>query len=184
MTFTSLMFEALKDRHTLLPLFFIPSTNGETQYELISWVSEPVFLGWEEKGRNETMLGDLVFEGQGKIIGMRVLPNGKMENTGIMKGMFYGEEFSSTWTSENEMRPDGTAHSEELGIFTTISGERGRYSGMCNGICNPDGTQSYKGAVCFSNPPGKYTRLNGIAGIYEMEFDNNGNYQMKGWEWK
>jgi len=130
------------------------------------------------------MLGDVVYEGKGKTIGMRVLPNGKNEQTQTMQGMVLGEEFSATWTGEGEVRPDGTTHTEFHGFFTTKSGAMGQYSGMGNGIMRPDGSQTNRGVLCHSNASGKYARFNGIAIVYEVESDKDGNFHNKGWEWK
>jgi len=130
------------------------------------------------------MLGDLVYEGRGKTIGMRVLPNGKLEQTQVMQGMFLGEEISATWTVEGEFRPDGTGHNEFRGFYTSKSGAMGQYVGMGNGITKPDGSMIYRGVVCYSNPPGKFAKLNGIAVIWEVEMDKEGNFHNKGWEWK
>jgi len=85
------------------------------------------------------MLGDLVCEGRSKVVGMRVLPNGKLEQTVMMQGTFLREELSATWTSEGESRPDGTGHTEFHGFFTIKSGAMGQYSGNGNGINKPDG---------------------------------------------
>ena len=130
------------------------------------------------------MLGDLIYEARGKILGMRVLPNGKVEQTVMMQGMVLGEEFSATWTNESERRPDGTGYTEFRGFFSTKSGAMGQYLGNGNGINKPDGSSIYRGAVCFSCPPGKYARFNGMAVVYEAETDKEGNMHNKGWEWK
>jgi hypothetical protein len=130
------------------------------------------------------MLGKLVYEGRGKTVGMRVLPNGKIEQTVVMQGMFLGEESSATWTSENDTRPDGTMYVEAHGFFTTKDGTFGRYNVIGNGVMKPDGSGIARGVVCYLCPPGKYAYLNGIAVVWENEFDKEGNIQNKGWEWK
>jgi hypothetical protein len=86
----------------------------------------------------------------------------------------FGEEYSATYTSEVEFRPDGTGYIEFRGFSTTKSGEVGRYTGMGNGLLRPDGTQVWRGVACFSNPPGKYAGLNGIAVVWEVEVAQDG----------
>ena len=130
------------------------------------------------------MLGEVVYECRGKMIGTRVMPDGKVENTGMVQGMFFGEEFSSTWTGEGEMRLDGTGYTEIRGFFGTKGGTMGRYLGNGNGINRPDGSMVYRGALCYSIPSGKHARLNGVAVAYEIEIDKEGNIHSKGWEWK
>ena len=130
------------------------------------------------------MLGEMVYDGKGKTIGMRVLANGKIEQTQMMQGMLLGEEFSATWTGEGEHRPDGTVHNEFHGFWTTKSGAMGGYVGMGNGISHPDGSYVGRGVLCLANAPGKYAKFNGIAVVYEVEQDKDGNFHNKGWEWK
>jgi hypothetical protein len=130
------------------------------------------------------MLGELIYECKGKIIGARVLPNGNLENTGMMQGYFLGEEFTSTWTGEGDIRPDGTGYTELRGFFTTKGGTIGRFLANGNGIIKPDGSMSFRGSICYNSPPGKFSRLNGIAVVYEYESDKDGNFHQKGWEWK
>ncbi len=130
------------------------------------------------------MLGDQVHEDQGKVIGMRVLPNGKIEQTVMAQGMLLGEETSATRTIEAEIRPDGTGYGEFRGFFTTKSGAMGQFKGMGNGVVRPDGSSTWRGVVCYSNPPGKFARFNGIALVWESEVDKEGNMHTKGWEWK
>jgi len=130
------------------------------------------------------MLGDLVYECKGKVVGMRVLENGHVEYTAMVGGMFMGEQFSSTATWESQFRPDGSGYGEIRGVFTTQSGARGSYKGNGNGHPLPDGSQVHLGALCYSNPPGKFAELNKIAVVYEGNVDKEGNFQSKGWAWK
>ena len=130
------------------------------------------------------MLGELVYESRGKVIGMRVLPNGKLEETAVEQGVVYGEEYSTTYTAEVGYRPDGTGYIEFRGFYTTKSGLMGKFTGMGNGIVRPDGTSTWRGSVCYSNPPGNHAKLNGIAVVWEVELDKDGNDHNKGWEWK
>lgn len=130
------------------------------------------------------MLGDVVYEGKGKTIGMRVLKNGKMEYTMTMPCLVYGEETLATWTSESEPRPDGTSFMEFWGSFVTKGGNMGKYAGTGNFINHPDGSSVGRGCVCYSNPPGKFAKLNGIAVVWEFQMDKDGNFHNKGWEWK
>jgi len=131
------------------------------------------------------MLGEQVYESLGKVTEMKLLPNGKRERTVITQGRFIGgEEFSDTYTSTSETRPDGTIFIEFFGTFTTKSGLPGRYTGMGNGTTRNDGVRLGRGATCYSNPPGKYERLNGMAVVWETEVGKDGLIREKAWEWK
>lgn len=130
------------------------------------------------------MLGDQAYDTRGKYIGMRVLPDGKIEQTGTAKGKFYGEDVTATFTGETELRPDGTGYMEVRGFFTTASGAMGRFKGVGNVVIKPDGTRVSTGAICYTMPPGKYAKLNGMAVVWEVEVDKEGNFTNNGWEWK
>jgi hypothetical protein len=80
------------------------------------------------------MLGEMVFECDGKIIGKRVLKDGKgNELTGELRGTFLGETFTSTYTCETGLRPDGTGWVEWWGLFNTEGG-----SGFGRGNISPN----------------------------------------------
>lgn len=130
------------------------------------------------------MLGEVVYEGKGKVVGIWVMENGNPEITGLLQGMILGEEFSSTFSYYSEMRPDGTGYGGVRCFYRTKSGSMGRFIGNGNSINNPDGSSIIRGALCYSNPPGKYAKLNGIAVAYEFNADKDGNLNSKGWEWK
>jgi hypothetical protein len=130
------------------------------------------------------MLGAQVYEMQGRLTGMRVLEDGKVEASGMAKGMLRGEDVSSSFTYVTEFMPDGTSYGEIRAIYNTRSGESGRFKGNGRGVLNPDGSSSTKGAICFFNPPGKNEDLNRCAVAVEFDVDRDGNVSGKGWEWK
>ncbi len=130
------------------------------------------------------MLGDLVYEAEGKVNGFKRLPNRKMGQTVAMQGVLFGEEFSATYELQVEHRPDGTGFVELHGSMIMDSGVTIDYSGIGNGRRRQDGTMIYNGAACHICPPGKFGMLNGIAVVWEMEVDPAGYFQGKGWEWK
>jgi hypothetical protein len=130
------------------------------------------------------MLGDQVYDCQGKVVSMRVLENGNPEYTAMVGGIFLGEQFSSTFSWETRFRPDGSGHGQIRGFFNTPSGVVGKYTGNGNGHMLPDGGQVHRGALCYENPPGKFGDLNKIAVVYEVDIDREGNFTSKGWAWK
>ncbi len=129
-------------------------------------------------------LGDLVYENHGKVIGMRRFPNGKFEITAALEGTILGEQYSATWIGEAKASSDATVYVEFRGVFTTESGVEIPYLGIGSGINRPDGSASYRGAATFTAPPGKFASLNGMAVPYEVEIDDAGFIQNRGWEWK
>lgn len=141
--------------------------------------------GWENEEASG-MLGEMVYDAKGKNVGMRVLPDGKLENSVVLKGTLSieGEEFTCMYTANARKRPDGTIHVDFSGFFTTPSGGMGELTGMGNGVVHPDGSMTLMGVLCHNNPPGRYARYNGITVVWENETDKDGNVQSKGWEWK
>jgi hypothetical protein len=128
------------------------------------------------------MLGEVVFEFKGRFVSYRILKDDRWETTEEYKGSFLGEESTFTLTGESDFKPDGTGYCEFWGVFYTEGGSSGRYNGIGNITQNPDGPNIWRGVFCFSNPPGKYARLNGIAVVFEGEWIDN-DIRLKGWEW-
>lgn len=130
-------------------------------------------------------LGEKAWECRGKIIGLRVLENGKMEMTGTVSGrMFDGDMFTSYFSYDLEMRGDGTTHGLIRGMFRTLSGASGTFTGEGNAVMGPDGSSKHRGCLCYSNPPGKYAAWNGVAVVYDYDVDKDQNISAAGWEWK
>ncbi len=136
------------------------------------------------KGKALRMLGDLIFEGEGTLSGMKRLPDGRMTDELKIEVTALGLEFSDIVTIELKHRKDGTVFASVGGEFTTESGENVHRSGIANGMRMPDGSYVLRGVACLSCPPGRFARLNGIAIIWEANVTNGGTYQFKGWEWK
>ncbi len=130
------------------------------------------------------MLGEEVYEAHGKIIGTKYLPNGKFEIEATLQGSIYDERFSANWTGEGQSRKDRTLLIEFQGVITTKSGVTIPYTGIGSGINRDDGSTSYTGGACFSSPPGKFAKLNGISVVYKVEVDDAGFIESRGRELK
>jgi hypothetical protein len=137
------------------------------------------------------MLGELIFESRGKIIGQRVLSveNGipKIEvsatGTGTIKG---NVEVTETWTYWTIQRSDGTSYGEGQGFMMTKDGsEVATATGRGEGKMTNSGKMSYPGAIFFTTTSkNKLAFLNHLIGVNEYEVDVSGNYSFKAWEWK
>ncbi len=130
------------------------------------------------------MLGDLVYEAEGKVNGFKRLTNGKILQKVAKRGRFLREEFSAIYYPVGEIRPDGTAYVELSGEFSVKREETMRNSAIGSGRIRPDGSMIHKGRACYYGPPGKFARLNGIAVAGELETGDAGNVRGRGWEWK
>jgi hypothetical protein len=134
------------------------------------------------------MLGELIGEGSGKVIGQRVLPpdsqGTKMEVSFQQTGKILGVEISETGTYWSVMRQGGALYGEGQGIEMTKDGEVVTWTG--NGLGRPNGRGgiSYRGAIYYQTTSSKLARLNTVAAVFEFDVDEAGNAKAKVWEWK
>ncbi len=133
------------------------------------------------------MLGELLGEFEGKIIGQRVIPsiNPMTEITIQQSGKFLEMETTDIATYCSVLRPDGTLFGEGQGITMTKEGEMATWKGQGVGQFIGKGPAcSFRGAIYFQSSSDKLSCLNCIAVIYEYETEDNGNTHAKLWEWK
>ena len=134
------------------------------------------------------MLGELLTDERGQITTMRVLPsdNGPtMELSFRATGQLLGTDFTDLATYESVVRDDGTLFGDGQGVAMTVDGAVVNYSGQGVGRFTGRGMAvSWRGAVYFQTGSDKFARLNGVAGVYEFEVDENGQTTAKTWEWR
>jgi hypothetical protein len=132
------------------------------------------------------MLGELVLEASGKLIGLRVLDeNATMEMTTQEQGTIFGSECSTTMTFVGTPRPDGTVYVEGYGMTLTKEGDAATLTS--SGIMIPKGpmpVSSIRGATFFRTQSPKLARLNSVVCIYEVEVNEDWSFKTKDWEWK
>jgi hypothetical protein len=132
------------------------------------------------------MLGDLVYEGKGKTIGVRMLDDkGTKEITSQEEGSVLGIPCTLMVTFVCTHRPDGTEYSEGKGVVYTKDGDSASINVCC--VLVPKGmppSGSIRGATFFSTQSPKLARLNKIATVFEAEMKEDMSYTVKDWEWK
>ncbi len=131
------------------------------------------------------MLGDIVAEEKGKVTGVRVLPEGKVEASFQAAGRILGVEMTNIGTYQSSPKPGGVFYGEGQGIVTTKDGEMVMWTG--SGIGRPTGRGSgvtWRYSVSFQTSSQKLARLNSVWLVGEFEADENGNTLDKSWEWK
>jgi hypothetical protein len=145
-----------------------------------------------------TMLGDLIYEHKGKIIGQRVLDTvggqgegaalPKIETTFSADAKLKGTiDIIDTGTYWSVIRPAGVLYGEGQGLYITKddSGETATWTGQGVGRLMQGGRVSYRGSLFFrANSTGKMSFLNNIVAVFEYEVDESGNTAAKVWEWK
>ena len=131
------------------------------------------------------MLGEKVIEERGKVTSTRVLetsPLPKVETSFEARGTILGIEHSSNGTYWSVMRPSGILYGEGNGVMMTKEGVI-TWSG--NGVGKiSGGAISFRGAIYYQTTVERFLRLNGVAGIFEYQVDENGNTQSQVFEWK
>ena len=134
------------------------------------------------------MLGELLGEEKGKIMGSRVLPTKGMghrvEVSFRASGKILGVDCSDMGTYWSVMKPGGVLYGEGQGIIMTKDGDGVSWVGAGTGRFKPGGGVSWRGAVYYETASAKLARLNGMAVVYEHESDANDNITTKYWEWK
>jgi len=132
------------------------------------------------------MFGELIYEGKGKTIGVRMLNDkGTMEMTFQEEGTILGIPCSSMTTFVCTQRPDGMLVSEGPGIMYTKDGDTASFKVYT--VIIPKGmtpASSVRGAKFFNTQSPKLARLNTIVCISEVEMKEDNTYTVKEWEWK
>jgi hypothetical protein len=131
------------------------------------------------------MLGNLVAEDRGRAVGFRVLPDGRMEQTGQGTGKWWGMDATNLSTLVSTFRPDGTFASEGHGLIMTSDGES--MSVKIYGVGWPTGKGAAikeRGAALTQTMSPKFAQASKLALVFEFETDEKGDYLLKVWEWK
>lgn len=134
------------------------------------------------------MLGDLIYEAQGKLTGTRVLDaeDLKMESSFTAQGKIKGVEVTEMGTFWSAMRPGGVLYGEDQAILMTKDGDVAPAQPRGIGHYTGPGKVAFKGAAIYgTNCTGKLSFLNNFVMMFEADVDQiNGTISIKGWEWK
>ena len=131
------------------------------------------------------MIGELIAEFKGKVTGIRILAEGKMEGSDTGMGNIMGKEATIMDTSVLMWMPNGVLMAEGNGMVMTAEGEVVMVK--VNGIAWSTGKgfkQSGRGAGYFMTSSPKLASLNKTVGVWERESDENGDWSVKIWAWK
>jgi hypothetical protein len=131
-------------------------------------------------------LGEIVAEARGKVISLRVLPDGKVEVSLQGSGRLLGSEITDITTFSSAMRPNGTAYGEgQTILMLSDGGGSAEFKGT--GVGKPTGRGGWRysyGGAFQTITSQKLGRLLDVYIVGEYNADENGNYQWKDWEWK
>ena len=134
------------------------------------------------------MLGELISQEAGHVTAMRVLPEGDgvhpvVEVSFQAAGQFLGADANDVGTYRSVARPDGSLFGQGQGVVMTDDGGRIAWKGEGVGKFTGPGSVSWRGAIYFQTESQKFARLNGVAGVFEYEADQDGNTTSKLYEW-
>ena len=140
------------------------------------------------------MLGDLIYEAKGKVVGQRILavaPQTKIENTILLDGVMHGiVNIIDTGTFVNTAMDDTVYYSQGQGVITTKD-RREVATWTAQGIKQHNITDEnnnnslFRGSAFYCTASkGKLAFLNNIMTVFKSEVDNAGNILNREWEWK
>jgi hypothetical protein len=138
-------------------------------------------------------LGELIGEGRGKTTGHRVLDIEvpKMEVSFEMTGKYRGgvetSELGTYCSVMREGAESGVMYGEAQGVITSRDGQgMATWTGQGIGRFAGAGKISFRGSIFYRTTPtsgGKLSLLNNLVGVFEYEVDEQGNCEVKVWEW-
>ena len=138
------------------------------------------------------MLGDMIGELSGKVVGQRVIPGHhhmggplKVERTIELKGKILGQEvtmfLATFWSME---RTQGGVFSMGNGLLMTKDGGRAQVRGAGISVPSKGPGWSIRGTRYFQTASPALKRLNDVAVVFESEISPDGTIRDKWWEWK
>jgi hypothetical protein len=140
------------------------------------------------KTRRAAMLGEQIGAERGKVTGYRILKSDAgplVEVSFQARGTILGIEHATLATYVSRMRPDGTVIGEGQGVVRGADGHMASWVGQGVGKLGSHGQAvSYRGATFYQSASPGWSRLNGVATVFEFEVDADGNTEAKLWEWK
>jgi hypothetical protein len=153
------------------------------------FVSEDLHQISRTEGGMQTMLGEQLSEGSGKITAIRVLvsdgPTPKLEISLQGSGKLLGMDMNVFGTYRQTLRSGGVLYGEGQSVAIITGGDMATWTGF--GIGRPTGpVPAATFSVCgsFQTASKKLARLNTVATVIEQQVDENGNVAWKMWEWK
>lgn len=134
------------------------------------------------------MIGDMLGELTGKIIGQRITRRHhgelKLERTMEMKGKMLGVDVTFIATVRLKERPQGGMYAEGNGVMMTMAGEKVILHGSGITVPGKGPGMSTRGARYAQTTAPSLMKLNNVALVFEIENMPDGTVRDKMWEWK
>ncbi len=135
------------------------------------------------------MIGDMIGELTGKIVGQRVIRRHhtgelKIERTIESKGKILGTDVTFIATTKSMERPQGGMFTDGNGIMMTLKGEKVILHGSGITIAGKGPGMTMRGIRYAQTTSPALARLNNAALVFELEMLPDGTIHDKWWEWK
>ena len=135
------------------------------------------------------MIGDMIGELTGKIVGQRIIrhhhmPDIKLERTQELKGKILGTDVTFLATIRSRERSQGGMYAEGDGVMMTTKGEKVILHGSGISVTMKGMGWSMRGIRYAQTTSPTLGRLNNVALLFEMEVMPDGTIHDKWWEWK
>jgi hypothetical protein len=134
------------------------------------------------------MIGDMIGELTGKIVGQRVIRRRygevKIERSTESKGKILGMDVTFITTVTLRERPQGGMYVEGNGIMMTMKGEKVILHGSGISIAGKGAGMSMRGIRYAQTASPSLSRLNNVAIVFEIETMPDGTVHDTMWEWK
>lgn len=133
------------------------------------------------------MLGDLIYEAIGKVVGKRVLDTEgpTIEGTYQTQGRLKGIDVTEMGTFSSTMREGGALYGEDKAVVMTRDGDMASANPKGIGRFTGPGAISYRGCALYNaNATGKLSFLSNAVLVFDVEIDASDNMTIKAWEWK
>ena len=132
------------------------------------------------------MLGDLIYEGKGKVTGERILELDppKIESSYTVQSKLKGIEITEMGTYTSTMRPDGTMLGQDKAISMAKDGSVTTSTAQGIGRLTGEEKLSFRGLATMGPAgTGSLAALNSMLIAFEVEIDGD-DIVLRGWEWK
>jgi hypothetical protein len=134
------------------------------------------------------MIGDMIGELTGKIVGQRVIRRHhgelKIEKSMESKGKILGMDVTFIATVKFRERLQGGMYVEGNGIMMNMKGEKVILHGSGISIPGKGPGMSMRGVRYAQTTSPSFSRLNNVALVFEIETMPDGTSHEKMWEWK
>lgn len=134
----------------------------------------------------KNMLGEIIAEYRGKVIGQRVLDveGPTMETSVSAGGNIKGAQVSINITYIARPASAGILHGKGKGVIMAGTSEMATETGEGIGVFSSSGVK-WRGAIFYrTQSTGRLASINNAVGVFEADVDTDGNFSLKSWEWK